>query len=230
MKTLIFAIAVIAITFTACQKTPITIPATTTEVSSDVLPTDAHYYCNGKQVYHQHDITNFGLPQTSVVVTDQLDGVMNYYYFDNSDMAESFINSVPSFTEMQAEIKQSKAHRAYAVSIHEDEYVAEHGTSSPAFTAYLDQHKTRAFPITLFNLINFAPAPGFAVLGPTPNLVAPINNLSNSAKGAGNGPMNVHFFDAINYNPGPGVFFAVVNNIPNLFTMGWGNRISSVNF
>ncbi len=227
MKTLIFAIALIAITFTACQKAPITIP--TKETSSDVLPTNAHYYCNGIQVYHQHDITNFGLPQTSVLLTDQLDGVMDYYYFDNNDMAESFINSVPTFTEMQAKIRQAKIVRAYAVSIHEDEYVATNGVPSVAFTTYLDDFKTRAFPINLYSLINYLPAPGYPVMGPTPVLVGGINNLSNSVRGTG-APMNLHFFDANNFNPIAGVFFAVVGGIPNLPLMGWGNRISSVNF
>lgn len=217
MKNILFAIISIALGVTACSKKQ--------PIANDTLPDTYNYYCNGQQVFYEHDITNLHNPNASVVITDQLNGKLSYYHFDNIDMAKIFISSHAVLYPLQVKIKETETIRAYAERIDEDAYVATHGQSSETFTQYLQEKQKRGFPIILFNNTNFAPAPGWAVIGATPVLAAGINNLSKSVKAVNNAPMAVTFWDGNNFSGGS--FFGFANNIPNLGAAS--NKISSVN-
>jgi len=224
MKKLIIAMSVIAIAFGSCQKHNIT---PSTEVNSDLLPASAKYYCNGQPVTHQSDITNYNAAATSIVITDQLDGVMSYYYFDNATMSEAFVNQHAELSALQAKIEQSKTIRAYAVSIGEEAYLTQNGKNSEAFTAYMKQYKTRAYPFALFNGTHYTGG-SWGVTGPTPVLAPGINNLSNSMRSGSGLPINQIMFDLPFFNPAAGSVFIMVAAVPVLGGFGWANRISSV--
>ena len=223
MKKLIIAMSAIAFALTSCQKENI-VPQVNTP--NETQTTDANLYYNGTRVSNQHEITSTS--QTSIVITDQLDGKLSYYFFDNNDQAETFVNQHSSLSKLQTQLANTKKIRAYAESINEDAYVTEHGINSNNFTTYVNQHRDRPYPFALFTGTNFM-GTSFGVLGPTPILVPAINNLSNSMRSGDGLPINHIMYDLINFNPAAGSVFIAVAGVPVLGGFGWAARISSVN-
>ncbi len=226
MKKVIIAMSVIAFAFGSCQKQAIN---PSNNAQSDLLPTTANYYCNGQQVTHQSEITNYNKTATSIVITDQLNGTLSYYYFDNAALSEAFVSQHTELSALQTKIKQSETMYEYANSIHEEDYLAQHGSNSEAFTSFVKQYKTRAFPIALFNGTSYTGA-AWGVIGPTPLLAPGINNLSNSIRSGSGLPINLTMFDLPCFNPAGGSVYITVASVPVLGGFGWANRISSVNY
>jgi len=225
MKKVLIAMSVIAFAFGSCTKT--NLQSTSTQITPNTTDA-AHYYSNGQQVHTLQDVSQLGRYGSSVVVTDQLGEGLSYYFFDNADQAASFVGSHAALTPLYEKIQQSNTLRAYAESVHEDDYVAAHGNNSEAFANYLRPLRTRAYPFALFTGVSYS-GTSYGVTGPTPVLAAGINNNSQSMRSGSGLPVNLTMYDLINFNPAAGSVFIYVASVPNLGGFGWAVRISSVN-
>lgn len=216
MKKYLITPLVIAIAMISCSKSSV-------HTSQTPLPEDAQYFYNAKPVQFEDEIPthNFGL------ATDKLNGKTQFYFFDTYEAARQFIFSHNELPELQANITLNEKYHQHALAIHEDEYLAEHHESSADFTTYINEHKSRIFPLQVFANVGFVP-PMLNVPGPMPVLGLMDNNAESVRQIGGAGPINQILFDMPNFNPRGGTFFLALNNFPSLWPMGWGNRASSV--
>ena len=229
MKQILFAITMIAISITACQKQAIT-PAPTHETVSadDQLPTDAKFFYNTTPVTRKSEIKCYDSDQRVVLATDKINGTPSYYFFDNADAAEAFIGQYPVMRELQIKARQCREMRAYATAHGEYERYAQTGSFSDEFITYTQQFKSqsRGFAL-LYQNIMFGGA--FMQLNsafPIALFPAFINNNGESIRPPAGAVIANTLWDGPGFGA-PGIFINM--SLPNFVAIGFVNKFSSAN-
>ncbi|HNB81071.1 MAG TPA: hypothetical protein PLP14_03170 [Chitinophagaceae bacterium] len=224
MKTLIPGLCALLIGFSSCQKSAMEPVA---QNSTENINTAARYFYHGQAV---NNLSQLQGDETLILLTDQIDGQAAYYGFDTREEAETYLAQFPAMKTVVEKIHTARIIRDYALSIHENEYVQEHGSNSTVFSEYLKtfENKKRVIQGTIYANVAYGGANLNKIDGvPIAVLPAFIDNNTESARFNG-GPLNLNPYTLYNGYNFVGAAFVVAANIPTLWPIPFGNIASSV--